>query len=86
MAAVGPSWVCAGSGAGAGSSGGDPLEDALLLFQLDYGLEPTAELDDDTTALLLRAHDQDLRPWKERDWELPDEPHPDAPKPKQEVS
>lgn len=64
----------------------EALEDAIMLFQLDHSVEPTATLDDDTVEELLRAHDQDLRPWRERDWELPDEPHPDAPKPKQEVS
>lgn len=64
----------------------EALEDALLAFQLDYDVEPTAALDESTIAMLLRAHDQDLRPWNERDWEVPDEPHPDAPKPKQEVS
>lgn len=62
------------------------LEDALLLFQLDYGLEPTATLDDDTVATLLRAHDQDLRPWRDRDWDVPDEPDPDSARPKEEVS
>ncbi|MEM6296328.1 MAG: OmpA family protein [Myxococcota bacterium] len=64
----------------------DALADALMAFQLDYGLEPSAELDDETMARLLRAHDQDLRPWRERDWELPAEPDPGAAKPKEEVS
>lgn len=64
----------------------EALGDAIMLFQLDYGAEPTAELDDDTVEMLLRAHDQDLRPWRDRDWELPDEPEPDAAKPKEEVS
>jgi len=64
----------------------ETLEDALLLFQLDYGAEPTATLDDETVGELLRAHDQDLRPWRERDWELPEEPAPDAARPKEEVS
>lgn len=62
------------------------LEDALLLFQMDFGLEPSAALDDETLTTLLRAHDQDLRPWRDRDWDLPDEPGPDAEKPKEEVS
>mgnify|MGYP000321147711 CR=1 FL=1 len=71
--------------------GGEPpteevLEDVLLLFQLDYGREPTAELDDDTVSTLLRAHDQDLRPWRDRDWDVPDEPDPDSATPKEEVS
>jgi outer membrane protein OmpA-like peptidoglycan-associated protein len=64
----------------------EALEDALLLFQLDYSLEPTATQDDETVATLLRAHDQDLRPWKDRDWEIPDEPEPHVEKPKEEVS
>ncbi len=64
----------------------EALEDAIMLFQLDYGLEPTAALDDETVATLLRAHEQDLRPWRERDWEIPAQPDPDARKPKEEVS
>ena len=64
----------------------DALGDAIIAFQLDYGLEPSAALDEETVATLLRAHDQDLRPWRDRDWELPDEPGPNARKPKEEVS
>ena len=62
------------------------LEDAMLSFQLDYGLEPSGALDDDTVAMLLRAHDQDLRPWQDRDWDLPETPEDDAERPKEEVS
>lgn len=65
---------------------GDALGDALQRFQLDYSLEPSAEHDDETTTMLLRAHDQDLRPWRDRDWDLPEEPEPDVDKPKLEVS
>lgn len=62
------------------------LGDALMSFQLDYGLEPTGEHDEATVTMLLRAHDQDLRPWRDRDWELPEDPEPDVEKPKQEVA
>jgi outer membrane protein OmpA-like peptidoglycan-associated protein len=64
----------------------DAFADALLLFQLDYGVAPSGEQGDETIAMLLRAHDQDLRPWRDRDWELPDDPEPDVVKPKQEVA
>lgn len=64
----------------------DTHADAILLFQLDYGVKPSGEQDDETAAMLLRAHDQDLRPWRDRDWDLPDDPEPDVAKPKQEVA
>lgn len=60
--------------------------DAMLRFQLGYAVDATAELDDATIEMLLRAHDQDLRPWRDRDWELPNEPDPSASRPKEQVS
>ncbi len=71
---------------GRGAPEGDTLGDALLLFQLDYRIEATGDLNDETIEFLLRAHDQDLRPWRDREWELPDAPPPDGPKPKENVS
>ncbi len=64
----------------------DVLGDALLLFQIDYGIEPTGELDPATADALIAAHDEDQRAWKDRDWGTPDEPDPDSPRPKEMVS
>jgi outer membrane protein OmpA-like peptidoglycan-associated protein len=64
----------------------DVFGDALVMFQVDYGLEPTGELDDASADELICAHDEDQRAWQDRDWELHDEPEPDSPKPKEMVA
>jgi hypothetical protein len=64
----------------------DAFGDAVLRFQLDYGVEPTGELDDETINRLVTAHDEDQRPWHARDWDLPEDPEPTVEKPKEEVA
>lgn len=56
------------------------------MFQMDHYLDATGELDEETASELLRAHDEDMRAWGDRDWELPEDPAPDADKPKEAVA
>ncbi|MEM6993625.1 MAG: OmpA family protein [Myxococcota bacterium] len=64
----------------------DALGDAVVMFQLDHYLDATGELDDGTVDELLRAHDEDIRAWADRDWELPEVPAPDSEQPKAMVA
>ncbi len=48
---------------------GDDFTVAVMAFQLAYSLETdTGEVDEETRTALLKAHDEDDRTWKDRDW------------------